>query len=99
MDRHTAQSDMVQMYLIKSMRLRGTNSPNYMRVMRYFDGRREEEIYRFYNYLMNHDLPLGCSLGELYHLEARYRNIESYKELDLPELKDTIPYSVELLSD
>lgn len=103
MDRTQKQDLLTVMYLQQTTESRSPEfirkTPNYGRIMGVFDKNSDEQISNMLNYIREHPLPLGTSLKELYHLEARWRNIDYFKERakTLPPLKKEEPYSVDML--
>lgn len=103
MERSKTQDLLTVTYLQQTTEARSPEfirkTPSYGRIMNVFDKNSDEQISNMLNYIREHPLPLGTGLKELYHLEARWRNIDYFKERSktLPPLSQEDPYSVDML--
>ncbi len=97
MKREDAQDALTRLYLYQTMGLTGRNTLNYKRVMANFDKNTDTEIFNLLNYITEHPMSKGAPLRDLYHLEARHRNIDAWRERDKIPLSDEEPYSVNML--
>lgn len=98
MERGAMQDMLAKKYMRQSMGVpedKAKDYPNYNRIMKAFDYSSDTMIANMLNYVDEHPLSIGDSLGDLYHLESKWRNIDSFKS---GKKIDTVePYSIEML--
>lgn len=88
---------LVKLFLDQTMGQHHWSQQNYERVSSRLGEHSQEEQAGLLNYLKQHPLPYGASLGELFHKEAVWRNIDYYKSKKRVPLTHKEPYSVDML--
>lgn len=97
MNRDDILPRLTTMYLNQTMGERRWGQPNYENVMESFSKSPDGDITNIFHYMCAHDLPFGTSLRDLYHMAAKWRAFDYYKDEERPVLKKESPYSVEML--
>lgn len=85
MNRDDILARLTTMYLDQTMGERRWGQPNYENVMEAFSNTPDGDITNMLHYMDGHIIPFGTPLRDLYHMAAKWRAFDYYKDRERPD--------------